>query len=252
MKRPFVNVTIPVYNEEKTLAANVRTVVEFLKTNCPYDHEVVIANNGSTDRTQTVAEELVGKYSVVRVMTLPRPGRGLALTTAWSASHADVLSYMDCDLSSDLAAFPKLIEPLIQKVFDLSVGSRLLEPSMTSRGLKREVLSRGYNLLLRGLFRTRFSDAQCGFKAMTRNAANELLPLVKDGGWFWDTELLVLAERLGFRIHNLAVRWVDDPDSKVRVVTAVITTMTALARLRMKLAAKKPPGELRHVKEGAN
>ena len=236
MKRPFVNVTIPVFNEDATLAANVSQVVRFLNAEFAYPHEVVIANNGSTDQTQAVAEEVSCKYGAVRVVQLARPGRGDAVAAVWRRSEADVVSYMDCDLSSDLAAFPKLVEPLIRGTADLSTGSRLLNPSTTSRGLKREVLSRGYNLLVKALFRTRFSDAQCGFKAITREAAMKLLPLIRDQGWFFDTELLVLADRAGFRIHDLPVHWVDDPDSRVRIGSTIIADLAGLARLRCQLS----------------
>jgi glycosyltransferase involved in cell wall biosynthesis len=241
MKSPFINVTMPVYNEEKALAASVGRVVEFLKANCHYPHEVVIVNNGSTDRTQTVAVELSRQHSVVSVMTLPRSGRGLALVTAWVDSQADILSYMDCDLSSDLAAFPKLIEPLVLGKFELSIGSRLLNPATTSRGLKREVLSHGYNLLVKMFFQTKFSDAQCGFKAITKDAARKLLPLIESNGWFADTELLVLAELMGYRIYDLPVRWVDDPDSSVRILRTIFEDLRGLLRLRRRLAAKPHP-----------
>jgi glycosyltransferase involved in cell wall biosynthesis len=248
MKSPFINVTIPVYNEEKTLETNVGKVVESLKSNCPHVYEIVIANNGSTDQTQAVAKALSRRYPEVSVANSARPGRGLALKSAWSASKADIFTYMDCDLSSDLTAFPKLIEPLIGGGFEVSVGSRLLNSSMTSRGLKREVLSRGYNLLVKGLFQTKFSDAQCGFKAITRSAANRLLPLVEDDRWFADTELLVLAERMGCRIFDLPVRWVDDPDSKVRIWRTILEDLHGLLKLRMRLTGKYV-GELRKLKE---
>jgi hypothetical protein len=166
------------------------------------------------------------------VLHLDEKGRGRAVKTAWNESKADILSYMDCDLSTDLAAFPPLIESMISGRFDVAVGSRLLKPSLTTRGIRRETISRGYNLLIKASFHTKFSDAQCGFKAITKRAAQELLPLVEDNGWFMDTELLILAEKLGYRIFDLPVRWKDDPDTRVKIWSTAIEDIRGLLRLR--------------------
>jgi glycosyltransferase involved in cell wall biosynthesis len=237
MKRPFVNITIPVYNEERILAESVVKVAGYLQSNFRYPHEIVIADNASTDRTFAVAQELQVRHDSVRVLHLDQKGRGRAVKRAWAESKADILSYMDCDLSTDLAAFPPLIESLTSNGFDVAVGSRLLKPSLTTRGVKREVISRGYNLLIKALFRTEISDAQCGFKAITRQAAQALLPLVKDGAWFMDTELLILAEKLGFRIFDLPVRWVDDPDSRVKIWSTALADLKGLVRVKRRMAS---------------
>jgi glycosyltransferase involved in cell wall biosynthesis len=230
----LVNVTIPVFNEEAQLAQSIDKLEDFLATPRRFDYEIVVVNNGSTDRTLEVARELARAPSRVRLLDLPQKGRGGALKRAWWESCADVLSYMDVDLSTDLAAFPKLIAGVASGSFDLGIGSRLLPESQTTRCLKREFISRGYNWLVKLLMRSRLSDAQCGFKAVSRKAAQELLPLVEDSGWFFDTELL--AERLGYRICELPVRWIEDPDSRVKLLRTALADLRGLLRLRRRLA----------------
>ncbi|MGO8930912.1 MAG: dolichyl-phosphate beta-glucosyltransferase [Limisphaerales bacterium] len=232
---PAVTVVIPVYNEESRLARCIERLVPFLAANCRWSWEVVIADNGSTDRTLEIARRLSERHPAVRVLHRDEKGRGGALRQAWSESRAAVLSYMDADLSSDLAAFPLLIERLLDGTFDLATGSRLLAPSSTRRSLKREAISRAYNFLVRSLFHTCFSDAQCGFKAITRKAARELLPLVENNGWFLDTELLVMAETLGYRILDLPVRWLEDAESRVKVWRTVREDLAGMCRLRQSL-----------------
>ncbi len=236
-----VNVTIPVYNEEVRLAASLPKLHRFLGEHCRYPFEVVVADNASTDRTLEVARSFAATHQAVSVMHLEEKGRGRAVKHSWSVSRADILSYMDVDLATDLAAFPPLIEALLGGGHDIAVGSRRLKPSLTTRGLKREIISRCYMLLVKTLFQTKFSDAQCGFKAITRSAATALLPLVEDNGWFMDTEVLILAEKLGYRIFDLPVRWVDDPDSRVRIWSTAIGDLKGLIRVRRNLAAGKFP-----------
>ena len=124
---------------------------------------------------------------------------------------------MDVDLSTDLAALLPLVAPLLSGHSDLAIGSRLARGARVVRGAKREFISRCYNLILRASLAARFTDAQCGFKAIRADVAARLLPLVQDTGWFFDTELLVLAQRAGLRIHEVPVDWVDDPDSRVDI-----------------------------------
>lgn len=233
----LVNVTIPVFNEEVRLAASLPKLHRFLCERCHYPFEIVIADNASTDRTLEVARSFADTHQAVRVMHLDEKGRGRAVKHSWNTSRAEILSYMDVDLSTDLAAFPPLIEALHGSSYDVAVGSRRLKPSLTTRGLKREIISRCYMFLVKTLFQTKFSDAQCGFKAVTRDGASALLPLVEDNGWFMDTELLVLAEKLGYRIFDLPVRWVDDPDSRVRILSTAIGDIKGLIRVRRNLVA---------------
>ncbi|MEK7677430.1 MAG: dolichyl-phosphate beta-glucosyltransferase [Verrucomicrobiota bacterium] len=236
-----INVTIPVFNEASRLPASVPKLHQFLTEHCRFKFEIVIADNASADRTLEIARSLSQTYEGMRVVHLDQKGRGRAIKKVWTESQADLLSYIDVDLSTDLAALPPLIEALASNGFDLAVGSRLLKTSLTTRGLKRECISRCYNnLLINALFHTRFSDAQCGFKAITRKAATELLPLVEDDAWFMDTELLILAEKLGYRIFDLPVRWVDDPDSRVKIIQTAFHDVRGLIRLHRQLR-KSPP-----------
>ena len=228
----LVNVTIPVYNEEKILPASIGTLHAFLKQHARFDWEIVIANNASIDHTQEVAEGLARTHSGVRVVHLDLKGRGRALKKVWTESSADYLSYMDVDLSTNLYAFPPMIEALISGGFEIGIGSRLLKASTTRRSIKREIISRTYNLLVKAFFATKFSDAQCGFKAITRSVANALLPVVEDTGWFFDTELLVIAEKSGYRIFDLPVSWIEDLDSRVKIVRTAVDDIRGLIRVR--------------------
>jgi glycosyltransferase involved in cell wall biosynthesis len=200
---------------------------------------VTIADNASTDATLVVARRLAEELTGVRVVRLPAKGRGGALNAVWSASDAAVLAYMDVDLSTDLSALLPLVAPLITGHSDVAIGSRLTRGSRVVRGAKREVISRCYNHLLRIVLRVRFSDAQCGFKAIRADVAHELLPLVEDTGWFFDTELLVLAHRAGLRIYEVPVDWVDDPDSRVDIVATAVADLRGVARLRLAVTARR-------------
>ena len=228
----LVNITLPVYNEEKILGTSVRTLHEFLISRCRFDWEVVIADNASTDETLAVASELAQQFKGVRVEHLDQKGRGRALKSVWSHSRADILSYMDIDLSSNLFAFPPMVEALISGGFDVAIGSRLLKASTTRRSFKREVISRCYNYLVKSFFLTKFSDAQCGFKAITKRVASDLLPKIEDIGWFFDTELLILAEKKGYKIFDLPVSWIEDLDSRVRIVHTAVEDIKGLIRVR--------------------
>jgi len=235
MIAPLVNVTVPVYNEATSLASSIGKLSGFLETKCGWPYEIVIANNASTDATLEIARTLARSIPAVRVVHLTEKGRGRAVKQVWRESSAVILTYMDVDLSTELAAFTRLIQPLLDGRADLAVGSRLHPDSSTRRGFKREFISRGYNLLVKAAFQTRFSDAQCGFKAITRLAAKELLPLVQNDHWFMDTELLVVAEKLGYRIYDLPVHWVDDPDSRVVIWRTVLEDLRGVVRVRWKL-----------------
>jgi glycosyltransferase involved in cell wall biosynthesis len=227
-----VDAVIPVYNEAHVIEHSVATLTEFLEQHLPYDWRIVIADNASTDRTLDIAEGIGHANRRVTVLHLDQKGRGRALKAAWLSSDADVLSYMDVDLSTDLRAYPALVRAIAEEGYDVATGSRLAPGSRTTRGLKREVLSRGYNLLIKAAFHTRFSDAQCGFKAIARKAARELLPRIENNEWFFDTELLIQAERRGYRVKDIPVRWVDDPDSRVNIRRTVMEDLQGLWRLK--------------------
>ncbi len=202
-----LSVVIPVYNEEAALPRCIATLRAYLDIVFPGGWSITIADNASGDRTLAIARELSAADPRLRVLHLDQRGRGRALRTSWLASDADVVAYMDVDLSTDLRAFPPLIAPLMTGEADVATGSRLLPGAVVTRSAKREVISRGYNLLLKLVFRNRFSDAQCGFKALRRDAAHALLPHVENQAWFFDTELLLLAEEAGLRVHEVPVTW---------------------------------------------
>jgi glycosyltransferase involved in cell wall biosynthesis len=231
-----VNITLPVYNEEERLPRGLPRLAKFLTAHAAWDWEIVIANNGSTDRTQAVAEQLSREHAGVRVLNLPAKGRGGALKAAWQNSAAEVLSYMDVDLSTGLEALPTLVAAVAEQGYDLATGSRLLPGSRTRRNWRREVTSRCYIRLAQAVLGTRLSDTQCGFKAIARQAARELLPQVEDTAWFFDTELLVLAERQGWRIREVPVCWEEDADSRVQVWRTAVADLRGLLRLRRRLA----------------
>ncbi|NXY94870.1 bifunctional glycosyltransferase family 2/GtrA family protein [Streptomyces sp. BR123] len=233
---PVLDVVIPVFNEEKDLGPCVRRLHDHLTRTFPYPFRITIADNASTDRTPEVATGLAAGLDGVRSTRLEEKGRGRALHTVWSRSEAPVLAYMDVDLSTDLNAVLPLVAPLISGHSDLAIGTRLARSSRVVRGAKREFVSRAYNLLLRSSLAARFSDAQCGFKAIRREVAERLLPLVQDTGWFFDTEMLVLAERAGLRIHEVPVDWVDDPDSTVHIVRTAAEDLRGVWRVGRALA----------------
>jgi putative flippase GtrA len=236
-----LDIVIPVYNEENDLEPCVRRLHGFLSRGFPYPFQVTIADNASTDGTAAIADRLAGTVPGVRAVHLAGKGRGRALRAVWSQAPAPVLAYMDVDLSTDLAALLPLVAPLISGHSDVAIGTRLGRGSRVVRGPRRELISRCYNLLLRGTLAARFSDAQCGFKAIRGDVARQLLPMVHDTGWFFDTELLVLAERAGLRIHEVPVDWVDDPDSRVELLATALADLRGVCRLGRGLATGAIP-----------
>jgi putative flippase GtrA len=228
---PQVEIVVPVHNEQAALALSVRRLHRFLRAEFPFTWRIVIADNASTDRTAQIGAALAAELSSVAFLRLERAGRGRALRAAWSLSDAQVVCYMDVDLSTDLRGLLPLVAPLLSGHSDLAIGTRLAHGARVVRGPKREVISRGYNRLLRTTLRARFSDAQCGFKAVRTDLVPDLLPDVRDDGWFFDTELLVVAQRRGLRIHEVPVDWVDDPDSRVRIVRTAVDDLRGVARL---------------------
>ncbi len=238
---PVLDVVIPVYNEQADLEPCVRRLHAHLTRTFPYPFRITIADNASIDATLAIAETLQAAIAEVAVVHLDQKGRGRALHAVWSASDAPVLAYMDVDLSTDLAALLPLVAPLISGHSDLAIGTRLSRDSRVVRGAKREVISRCYNLILRSTLAARFSDAQCGFKAIRSDIAAQLLPLIEDTGWFFDTELLVLAERAGLRIHEVPVDWVDDPDSRVDVRSTALADLKGVVRVGRALATGALP-----------
>jgi putative flippase GtrA len=232
-----VDIVIPVYNEELDLEESVRRLHEYLMSRFPLSWTITIADNGSRDQTWGVACRLASQLGGVRAVHLDEKGRGRALRAAWSASAARVVAYMDVDLSTGLDALLPLVAPLLSGHSDVAIGSRLSSGARVVRGPKREMISRSYNMILKATLGNGFTDAQCGFKALHAGVAQALLPLVEDNGWFFDTELLVLAEHNGLRIHEVPVDWVDDPDSRVHVASTAREDLRGIWRLVRRFAS---------------
>lgn len=229
-----VDIVVPVYNEELILRSSVGRLRSYLDDTFPYPWRIVIADNASTDATSSIAEELAGEDDRIAHIRLEQKGRGRALRAAWSASEADIVVYTDVDLSTGLTGLLPLVAPLASEHSDLAIGSRLSSGSVVARGPKRELISRAYNLLLRLVFAVRFRDAQCGFKAARTDIVKLLLPAVEDEAWFFDTELLLLAEYNGLRIHEVPVDWIDDADSRVDVRTTALADLAGVRRMAMR------------------
>ena len=255
---------IPVFNEAIDLERSVRTLDAYLSVALPYSYRVTIADNASKDGTWLIAQGLASTMPHVTAVHLDQKGRGRALKQVWLNSDADVVAYMDVDLSTDLAAVLPLVAPLVSGHSDVAIGTRLARTSRVVRGPKREFISRCYNLVLRTALRASFSDAQCGFKAMRRDVAQELLPLIEDTNWFFDTELLVLAQRADLRIHEVPVDWTDDPGTTVdivatatedlrgvmRLIRGFTTGRIPVARVRAELAEPELPASVPGVPQG--
>jgi glycosyltransferase involved in cell wall biosynthesis len=241
VKKPKLDVVIPVYNEEVDIPKNIPILHAFLKKEMSaYDWKILIADNGpSKDSTSRVSKQLEKELSGVEYICIPKPGRGGALKDVWLGSDAEYLSYMDVDLSSDLKFFPALIRAL-QTGSDISIGSRLAVGSKVhDRTLTREIMSRGYNIMIKVFFWTSFHDAQCGFKAMTREAAQKILPIIQDTGWFFDSEVLIVGEKSGYKVQEIPIIWRDDPASTVKVAKTAWGDIKGLMRIFQEKPWKK-------------
>lgn len=240
MSRIRVDIVIPVLNEAHVLARSVARIREYLRSSFFYDWRIVIVDNGSIDGTGVVARELCDEFSDVRLMTLRQKGRGRALRQAWLQSDADAVCYMDVDLSTELPYLNLLIDAILKDGYDVATGSRLLPHSRTRRSLLREAVSRAYNIIVRAALGTEFSDAQCGFKAMSRAAVQTIVPQVRDESWFFDTEMLTLAEKQGLRIADIPVAWNEDDDSRVKILRTAWDDIKGIWRVRRTLRQVRP------------
>jgi putative flippase GtrA len=241
---PLLEIVVPVHNEAAKLARSIGRLTQHLAAGFPFTWRITIVDNASTDATWTEASKLAALDDQVDALRLDAQGRGRALRAAWSRSDAMVVVYMDVDLSTDLRALLPLVAPLVSGHSDMAIGSRLAAGARVVRGPRREVVSRSYNRLLRLIFRTRFRDAQCGFKAVRTDVAQRLLPWIADEAWFFDTELLLLAERNGFRITEIPVDWVDDPDSRVKVVRTALDDLRGIRRVAFAFWTGRPDLDL--------
>jgi putative flippase GtrA len=237
---PVVDIVVPTHNEAADLEASVCRLHRYLTERFPFSWQITIADNGSSDGTPAIARRLASELPGVEALVLDEAGRGRALRAAWMSSEASVVAYTDVDLSTDLDALLPLVAPLISGHSDVAIGSRLATGARVQRGLKREVISRCYNSILRVALHTGFRDAQCGFKAVRSATARRLLADVEDDGWFFDTEMLVLAQRRGLRIVELPVDWVDDPDSRVRILSTAWGDLRGVWRLLLSGENRRP------------
>lgn len=233
--RPFIDIVVPVLNEEKILQKSITTLDEYMAKHLPYRYQITIADNGSHDKTLEIANNLAEKHQSVRVVSLAERGRGRALKRVWQSSPADILTYMDVDLSTSLDDFLSMIQPLVAGDAGVAIGSRLAKGAKTTRGLKREFISRCYNRIIKWTSGTKFSDAQCGFKAIRRDVAAKFLPKIKDNEWFFDTELLIKTERAGVPIYEQPVTWIEDTDSRVKIVKTAVDDLKGLYRVNKEL-----------------
>lgn len=228
----LVEIVIPVYNEEVILEKSVTTLRDYLAEHFPYKWRITIANNASIDHTLEVARRLEATYPDVQVHHLDQKGRGRALRAVWEASDADVVSYMDVDLSTTLQSFLPLVAPIITGHSELAIGSRLAKGARVTRQWKREIISRIYNLIIKLFFWNNFTDAQCGFKAGRTSVVKELLQEVEDQAWFFNSELLLLAEEKKMRIYEVPVDWIEDLDSRVKIAKTATEDLKGLVRVR--------------------
>lgn len=238
-----LDVALPVYNEQGALEHSVRVLHDYLSSAFEAPWRITIADNASTDGTAAIADRLAAELPQVVAVHLAEKGRGRALRRVWTESPAEVVAYLDIDLSTELDALPPLVAPLLSGHSDVAIGTRLARSSRVVRGAKREFVSRGYNLLLRGAMSVKFTDAQCGFKAVRSDVARRLIPLVEDEGWFFDTELLIIAERSGLRIAEVPVDWVDDPASKVDIVSTAREDVKGMFRVARSILVGRVPVE---------
>jgi glycosyltransferase involved in cell wall biosynthesis len=228
----YVDIVIPVLNEQVALPICIEKLQDYISSNIRETCNIIIADNGSDDDTPNISRKLTSKYKNLSYIRIPERGRGLALKTVWGKSEADIVCYMDVDLSTDLKSLPSLINNLVSD-YDIAIGSRLSKGSkVTDRSFQRGLTSRGYNMLLKLIFFNKFHDAQCGFKGLRTSVAKNILPLIKDNKWFFDTELLLIAEKSNYRIINIPVSWKDDKDSRVNVVKTIIQDLKGMFRLR--------------------
>ena len=227
----MVEIVVPVYNEARIIERSLAAVHEHLTGQGRYRWRIVVVDNGSTDGTAAAAERAAHALGSTTLVRLAHKGRGGALRAAWSTSDADIVAYMDADLSTDLAGLVPLVDAVATGRADVAIGSRLAPGAQLVRRPGRDLLSRGYNVLLRLVLRARFRDAECGFKALNASVARALLPLVEDDGWFFDTELLVVAQRSGLAVVEVPVRWTDDSDSRVAVLATVVADLRGVWRL---------------------
>lgn len=230
-KKMLVDILLPVYNEEHVLETSVVSLRKFLSDNgSNFDWVITIGDNASTDNTLEVAKDLEKKYKDVTVAHLPLKGRGRMVKYAWKKSEADILTYMDIDLSTDLNAFIPMVEAVMED-YHIAIGSRQYKGADVDRSIKREIISRGYIKVLKFLLGFPYTDAQCGFKAVSKKVVNDLFDHIVDDEWFFDTELLYIGFKEGYKVKEIPVRWIEDRDSRVKIVRTAWLDMKGVFRM---------------------
>lgn len=237
----LIDFCLPAYNEEKILKNNVLKLLNYLKTqNFNFRWRIVIVVNGSSDNSFALAEKLSFAYpGEIIALNIISPGRGNALKKTWLQSTADILIYMDIDLSSSLENIADLLAPLIENKADLTIGSRLMPEAKIKRSFFRELNSRGYNFLAKIILGHKFSDLQCGFKAVKKETFLKILPYLKDDKWFFDTELIILTNFFHYKIKEVPIKWEErqynQGKSKVKVIRDVTKFIVNLIKLKFRL-----------------
>lgn len=230
-------ITIPVLNEAATLDEQVRKLHAFLQQHFPSKGQwrIVIADNGSTDATPSLAATLASELEEVVSLRLSRKGVGLALKSSWFATQADLVGYMDLDLATDLVHLPEAYRVISEEGYDLVYGTRLHPKALViNRTRKREITSRGFNFILKRYLGVQFSDGMCGFKLLRRSILDDLYQHgARNDGWFFATELLTVGEWLEYRLYELPVKWTDAPgSSKVRILPLARKYLKAMYALK--------------------
>jgi glycosyltransferase involved in cell wall biosynthesis len=235
MKKPLIELVLPVFNEEDVIEDSVVTLNRFMEKNCKFPWQITVFSNGSTDNTVEIGNQLSRRFSRVNFVHIPERGKAKAYKSIWPSSQASIVGFMDADLSTELEAIPKCIDA-IKNGADIAIGDRHTVGALIERSLKRTMLSRGYNMLIKLLFpHTKVRDAHCGFKFLKKSVARSLLPHIRDDCWFFDTELLMLAEQTGHKIEQIPVLWVERKASKVRVTRVVTDYLFNLLKLRVRM-----------------
>lgn len=228
------SLVFPVYNESSTLEKNVKKTLVYLD-NLKVDYEVIIKEDGSTDNTHKIALKLSKEYDKIRVVhDKKKIGRGQALKKAFASAHGKYVGYMDIDLATNLKHLEVLIKHI--KNYDIVAGSRYIKDSKINRSIGRRMLSWLYNYLARFLFKSNIYDHQCGFKAFKKNVILKLNKLSEEKHWFWDTETLILAQKLGYSVKELPVYWSENRRTKVKISSDSINMLIKLLKLRLKLS----------------
>jgi glycosyltransferase involved in cell wall biosynthesis len=235
LKSSKIEITIPILNEEFRLEQGVTEAVEFLENSGIDNYSIVLADNGSTDNTEQIAQSLTKRFPTVKAIKVSKRGVGLALKQSWGSSEADFIGYMDVDLATDLNHILEAYRILQGEEVDVVNGSRLLPNSQVkNRSIIRGITSHGFNYLLKALLKVNISDGMCGFKFLKKTSYDKILKSgLENNEWFFCTELLVKAEWMGMNIHEIPVKWEDDSDSRVELFKTITKYLKEIKRLKL-------------------